>query len=184
MLRNLFLLLLLFSQVLLLGKLPDIKPVDVRKILTQIMESHVSHKELTPTLVQRALEIYLEELDPMKTYFLASEIEEWLNPSQNVLEKIGSNAMKKDFSTFFLINDRMIEAIARRNRLEETLASKAELPKDVSIKEFKKLEWVETEEPLFARLLRIKALQTETAEKLDKATMEKALQRIKKRRLL
>lgn len=181
MVRTFLFFFLVFTQALLLGKSADLCPGDVAKILSQIMEAHASQKELTPTLVKRSLELYLEELDPMKTYFLRSEIENWLSPQPTSLEAYAAAMKKTDFSIFMQIHEQMMKAIERRNRLAGKLPE--ELPKNVSVKEFKDLSWAESEEGLFERLLRIKALQTETAEKLDKSSMAKTLQRIEKNRL-
>lgn len=175
--------LLLLSQALFGARLPEIKPSDVKTILNQIMEGHVTHKDLTPTLIQRSLELYLEELDPTKTYFLASEVKPWINPPQDLLEKAASNIKKKDFSLYVEIQEEMVQAIERRKHLEEKLLFR-ELPKDVSIREFKELKWAETEEELLERIIRIKALQAETAGKLNGESREKVLKRIAKKQQL
>lgn len=174
---------LLLCQLLFAARLPEIKPNDVKTILNQIMEGHVTHKELSPTLMKRSFELYLEELDPTKTYFLASEVKPWLEAPQPLLEKAAASVQRKDFSLFAQIQEEMARAIRRRNRLEEEVLSQ-ELPKNVSIQEFKELSWAESEEQLLERIIRIKALQAETAGKLNGESREKVLLRIAKRRAL
>ncbi|HEY5236338.1 MAG TPA: hypothetical protein VIJ14_09185, partial [Rhabdochlamydiaceae bacterium] len=49
------------------------------------MKAHVSYQKLTPELIDRALQNYIEELDPTKTYFIESEIAPWLKPAQELL---------------------------------------------------------------------------------------------------
>ncbi len=177
------LLFFLFVSCALFGsKLPDISDKDVMSTLNQIMEAHASYKELTPPLVARILESYIEELDPTKTYFLAHEVEEWLSPSDTTLETVQSGINKESFATFYTIHEEMIAAIQRRGNLEKLLEN-TPLPENVSVNEFKELEWAQTEEELLDRLRRIKALQVQTAEKLDDTeSRDRALQRIAKRR--
>lgn len=172
---------LFLAQSLFGGILPEINPQDVSETLEQIMEAHVFHKQLTKELVARGLKKYLEELDPTKTYFLEKEVMPWLKPTEERLETILTSIEKSDFLPFSTIHEKMIQAISRRNSLEKELKT-AELPKDVSVNEFKDLNWAKNTQELSQRLLRIKALQAFAAEKLDPALKEKALQRIAKRR--
>lgn len=171
--------LLILSQALLGSKLPEIDERDVSTILKQMMEAHVAQKALTPDLVERALEHYIDELDPIKTYFLEGEIQSWLTPSPDLLNELVNSMQKNDFATFTAIHETMCKAIKRRKNLNAKIEKK-DLPQNVSVKEFKDLKWAKTEEELEERLLRIKALQIHAAEKLDTESKEKALQRIEK----
>ena len=65
---------LFFTQGLFANKLPEISAADVVTTLNQIMEAHASHKALSPPLIKRALESYVEQLDPTKTYFLKEDV--------------------------------------------------------------------------------------------------------------
>ena len=136
---------------LLIGaKLPEIKESDVTAILEQIMQSHASHKELSTPLVKRAVDSFLEELDPTKCYFLQAEVEKWVvEDFTPVLEAVN----RSDFSLFQEIQQQMITAIERRNTLEEKLDL---LPpaKNVSVDEFKELAWASSEEELLDRLMK------------------------------
>jgi len=177
-----FLLLFIFVTSSMFGsKLPDINSSEVAEILGQMMEAHVSCKFLTPSIVQRALEKYLEELDATKTYFLYNEVALWTDPSEDLLAEICESMNRGDFSHYNQIHKAMLPAIERRKRFEEQLES-APLPENVNVSEFKELDWVKTEDELFNRLLRIKSLQVAAAHKLDEEFQEKVLLRIAKRR--
>lgn len=182
MLYRLLFLFLALSQLLVAAKLPEITPKDVSETLHQILDAHASHKALTPPLIKRALECYLEELDPTKTYFVKEDIQEWLDPSDDFLKENLINIEKSDFSLFEKVHAKLVQAIQRRNRLEVEIAS-LPLPKDASIKDFKDMLWAAGEEELKDRLLKLHALQKLAADKLDDESKEKALQRILKRRL-
>jgi len=173
---------LLTLVTLLTGaKLPEINSSDVRSILKQIMESHASHKELTSLLVSRAIDSYLEEVDPTRCYFLKSEVECWqgLENYDALLKQIN----RGDFSFFRQIQEKLLLAIQRRERLEK-LVDSSPLPEKVSIDEFTDLAWAESEEALVERLAKVRSLQMEAAEKLDPEAKEKIWQRITKRRLV
>lgn len=174
----LFLLMAAISQ----AKLPEIAPRDVKNKIEEILKAHASYKRLTPQLIERMLENYLEELDPTKTYFLKEEIEKWLHPSQETLQK-GLSAFKEaNFSFFQEIHSSMVRAIERRRAIEDEIQNKP-LPQGVKSEEFKEFPWAETEDELKERLLRIKALQIEVCEKLGEENKEKFIARIDKRRL-
>lgn len=174
----------LLSAVLLsvfcAAKLPELTPQATTQKLHEIMKSHASYKELTPLLVKRALENYIDNLDHTKTYFIESDIHQWLEPSEELVQQILYQYSQSDFHVFEEILDTMVKAIHRRHELESQIDT-ANLPKNVKAQEFKKMEWATSEAALLTRLTRIKALQVETAAKLNEETRQKSLQRIEKR---
>ncbi len=172
--------LLLLPFVALEGKPPEIDAKAVTVKLKEIMRAHASYKSLTPELVKRALNNYLDEIDPNKTYFLESDIHKWLNPSEETLLKVLKGYGNSDFHEFFLIQNQMETAIERRRLLDKKIDLN-DLPKNVKPEEFKNMKWVKTTEDLLDRIRRIKALQLETAAKLHETLEEKTLQRIAKR---
>ncbi|MCB1118375.1 MAG: PDZ domain-containing protein [Chlamydiia bacterium] len=175
-----FISLLLFVPCLLMAKLPELQPSDVTEKLQEIMEAHVYYKEMSPMLMGRVLKNYLEELDPVKTYFLKPEIEPWLDPSEETLNQVLSQYQQGNFDTFYQIRDVLVQAIERRHRLEEQIAT-VELPEKVKYADFQKMDWLETEEELLTRLAKIRAMQVDATTKLSPDLKDKALQLIKKR---
>ncbi|WP_420421879.1 S41 family peptidase [Simkania sp.] len=178
---------LIFSILLLIflafaeAKPPELTPHLTRKKSEEIFKAHVTYKKLTPDLAHRILQNYLEELDATKTYLLESEVATWDSPSEELLNQLVSNYRKENFVTFDEIYETMITAIERRNRLESEIADQ-DLP-ETSVNEFKDLKWATTEAELKERLLKLRALQLETAEKLDFETKDQFIQRINKRRI-
>jgi carboxyl-terminal processing protease len=181
MFRKILIFFLFLTSWLWAGKLPELSSQDALETLHRIMEAHVSCKKLSAPLIKRALEHYLEELDPTKIYLLEGEVAKWIHPSEELIEQIGLSMEQGDFSHFAEIHAQMISAIARREALERTL-EKAPLPQEVLFSEFKELPWAQNEADLAERLLKIKALQISAAKKLDAQSQEKALRRIAKHR--
>ena len=183
--QTIFCYLALFSILLLPikseAKLPEISPKKVTRKAEEIMRSHVTHKHLTPELTARILKVYLEELDPSKTYFIQREIQTWLEPSEETKKQLVQDYHRSIFTEFTNIHDLMVRAIKRRNAMEFRI-SNDNLPKDVDTKEFKDLDWAKDEEALLDRLTKLRALQMEAAEKLPEEKRDLALQRIEKRR--
>ncbi len=79
------------------------------------------HQKLTEEIVSRAIQNYLEELDPGKTYFLESDIEEWINPSQELLNQHLKDIEKKIFLYLNRFTKTMLSAIERRNEMEKEI---------------------------------------------------------------
>lgn len=182
MFRAIFLLTIFFSTLSIEAKPPQLTPRDTRIKIEEILKAHVSHQSLTEELVGRALSNYLEELDPMKTYLLESEIDAWINPSQQFLAETLRRYNKEDFSPFEMMFDQMVSAIKRRNSIEKELENTT-LVKNVQSSEFKDLAWANSSKDLTNRLLRIKSLQVQTAEKINLESKDQFLQRLTKRRL-
>jgi carboxyl-terminal processing protease len=164
----------------LTAKLPDISATDVTEQMNIIMKAHVEHKQLNRELMKRALTNYMEELDPTKTYFIEEDIQEWLYPSDALLDKMLDDYKKKRFDTFFEIREKLAQVIPRRHQLEERI-DLTRLPKHVNMDEFKNMQWTTTPEGLLDRLIKIKALQLESSSKLTDDVQEIALQRIAKK---
>jgi carboxyl-terminal processing protease len=181
MIRN-FLCLFIFCMlsITLHAKLPDLTPEATREKFDEIMKAHATYKELSPLLVKRILTNYVEELDPNKSYFIESDVHQWLEPSDQLVDKVLQDYKNNQFDTFKQIQEAMVKAIQRRHELEKQIHYD-ELPKHVSSEEFKEMKWTTNEQDLLNRIIRIKGLQVETASKLNEELKEKSLQRIAKR---
>lgn len=162
------------------SKLPELTPKIVTIKMQEIMKAHAKYKNLTPELMKRILLNDIEELDPTKSYFIESDIHEWLEPTDKLLAQMVQDYNMGNFKEFERIHEVMIRAIERRHQLEKQI-NLNDLPKHVEAKEFKDMKWVETDHELLTRLTRIKALQVESAMKLNEELKEKSLQRIEKR---
>ncbi|KAF3361704.1 Tail-specific protease [Chlamydiales bacterium STE3] len=169
-----------FFASTLCAKLPDITPQDVTSKLNEIMKAHASYKTLNSVAVERALQNYLEELDPTKTYFIESDIQEWIHPNQELLGQLLEDYRKSDFKTFKAIHDKMTTTIQRRHELEKQVDMQ-NLPSHVKIEDFKDLKWAHDNQELLNRLASLKALQMESVSKLSDELKEKSQQRIAKR---
>lgn len=171
---------ILFSY--LEAKAPELSAKDTRVKIEEILKAHVCHQQLTEEIVARSIQNYLDELDPGKTYFLNTDIDPWINPSKELLRQTLEGYKKEDFSLFEKMHEKMLLAIERRTELEKQIES-TPLIKNVQVSEFKDIKWAKTADELLERLLKIKSLQWQTAEKFIPETKEQFLQRLSKRRL-
>lgn len=174
--------LLIISPWTVNAKLPELSPSLVKAKTQEIMKAHATYKMINKELIRRTLQNYLDELDPTKTYFIQSDIEQWLNPSEEMIDRVLNDYKNGRFDVFAQINEAMVRAIQRRRSLEKQIDYHS-LPKHVSPTEFKDMKWVHTPEELLTRLKRIRSLQLETSSKLNEELQEKALQRIEKKQI-
>ena len=163
------------------AKAPQLGPKDVRAKIGEILKVHVVHKKLSPELVARAIQLFIEDLDPMKCYFLSGELEIWLHPTESLLRGAVDRCEQADYLDFHQIYDCFERAVTRRNQLEQELLTR-DLPNDVKSEEFRDLSYTETQEELLDRLLRIRAIQVQIAERWDHEKPDLFLQHIQKRR--
>ncbi len=173
---------LLFLTSFCQAKPPALTPHDTKTKIHEILKSHITYQELNEEIIERAFLNYLEELDPLKTYFIESEILDWIHPTENLLKSTLKNIQNEDFNIFSSFHNNFLSSLPRRASFESEIIT-CELPLEVKSSEFKNLSWAKSEEELKNRLLRIKALQLETAEKLSSTDKEQFLQRLEKRRL-
>lgn len=164
------------------AKPPQLSSRDTKSKIEEILKAHVSHQKLNDEIASRTIQNYIDELDPGKTYFLISDLEGWITPSPELLTDVLEGYRREDFSVFENIHNVMLLAIERRNQIEQELEN-APLLKNVQPSDFKDLKWAVSKEELSERLLKIKSLQLQTAEKIDPDTKDQFFMRIAKRRL-
>lgn len=174
------LIVLFFTVCSLEAKLPNLTKEKMLRTANEMMQQHASQERMTPSLMRRVLNNYLEELDPTKTYFIKSNITPWLEPSDALLEEAVKDYERGDFRLFHEIHETMVSAIEFRNEIDRTMDLNT-LPAGVKPSEFKDMQWVSDNDQLKERLLRIRALQVDTTSKLNEELKEKSLQRIAKR---
>ncbi len=101
----------------------------VGKIVAQLMsQSHLSRRELDVEISERAFELYLKMLDPTKSYFLQSDIDEFM------ADRLSISANVKDGNFDFGINvyKRFLQRVDQRSELAIQLAGSEH---DFTIKE-------------------------------------------------
>ncbi len=179
--KALFLWILIFTAICE-AKAPQLSSRDVKTKVEEILKAHVCHKSLTPELMERTLQNFLEELDPTKTYFIEDDVTQWTHPSETLLQRALAGFKNNDFSLFQEIHEAFTACIERRNAIETDIDQR-ELPTGVKSEEFKDLAWPLCHEDLVNRLLRIKALQLEATQKLGNESQSRFIQRLLKRRL-
>ncbi|MBI5273441.1 MAG: PDZ domain-containing protein [Chlamydiales bacterium] len=176
-----FFFLLLIGPVF--GKPPELDVERTKSKVNEILNSHVSHKKLDIGLAERILANFLDIIDPLKMYFIESEIEKWQNPASSYLMEVLDNYQKGDFQAFEDVLELMVKATARRSETEDSILNTKNFYQDVDIEEFTDMTWAKNEEELKSRISRIRSLQVETASKLGEETKDILLERLKKRRL-
>ena len=101
MLRKLILLILITLS--LEAKAPNLTPKDVKIKTEEIFNSHVNYKKITSILAERILKNFIEELDPTKTYFIESDIQKWLYPSDEIINTVIEGFKINNFSHSIII---------------------------------------------------------------------------------
>ncbi len=96
------------------AKLPEITRQDVTFKAKELMRSHASHKKLTNELARRIITNYLEISDPNKTYFIMTDIAEWVEPSDELLTRVVEEYYRHNFTTFENIQQALVKAVIRR----------------------------------------------------------------------
>ncbi len=175
------LILLIITCLSLEAKVPNLSTKDVKNKTEEILRSHANYKKINNVIAERLLKNFIDELDPNKTYFIESDIQKWLYPTDEMLNNVIEGFKTGNFSIFTQIHSTMIIAIERRNSLEAELET-TDLPKDINPEEFKDINWVSSKRELLTRLLKIKSLQLDTAKKLDKECQDNILKRLEKKR--
>ena len=181
---RLFFLSVLLSVTCLFGftKPPELTPQITKKKALEILKSHIRYKQFDTEIAQRTLLLFVEELDPSKTYFLDLEIDKYTSPSEELLSRILADFRKGNFSCFEEVFQQMKPAVERRRQIETDFEGQF-APAEVNSQEFKDLKWAISPKELKERLIGLRSLQIQVAEKIDQNATKRFLDRLKKRRL-
>jgi len=162
---------------------PDITPKEAVFKAEEIFQAHIRYKKFSPEIARRTLLNFIEELDPLKTYFISSEITQFTDPSNELLDKIANDYQHSHFYSFERIYKIFLQAIERRNLLESKVGANIKA-NDLDSKKIHDAPWANNPEELLEKLVMIKALQEEAADKLSTDEQyDLFFQRVAKRRL-
>lgn len=96
-----------------LGKPTKTESLVSRIVADRMQEDHLSGRKLDDTISARAFKMFIKNLDPMKAYFLQSDIDEFSKWKMDL-----DDQMKKgDFSAAFAVFNRFIERVDQRTAL-------------------------------------------------------------------
>ena len=142
----------------------------VGKIVAQLMsQSHLSRRELDVEISERAFELYLKMLDPTKSYFLQSDIDEFM------ADRLSISANVKDGNFDFGINvyKRFLQRVDQRSELAIQLAGsehdftvKEEMVTDPDVATYAKTE--EEAKDVWRKRIKYNLLVFRGDEELDK----------------
>lgn len=90
----------------------------VARIVSQLMDQHLSNRKLNDDISERALEMYLKNLDPQKVYFMKSDVEEFKGIYRSELDDM---LKAGNYEAAFAIFTRFKERIAERVKLAQEL---------------------------------------------------------------
>jgi carboxyl-terminal processing protease len=86
----------------------------VRILMTR---QHLTKHKLDDEISQRALVTFLKTLDPMKLYFLQSDIDEFDAKKNDIDDMINDGKLDFAFNVFDRLMERMVESVAAANRI-------------------------------------------------------------------
>ncbi|MCH2182883.1 MAG: carboxy terminal-processing peptidase [Mariniblastus sp.] len=87
----------------------------VSRLIARLMQrDHLSRKPLDDKISQRAFDMYVKMLDPMKVYFLQSDIDEF---SSKWRESIDDNMKNGEYEIAFKIFNRFLDRVNERSQL-------------------------------------------------------------------
>jgi carboxyl-terminal processing protease len=99
---------------------------DISRVMERFFSFHIENREMNPTLVRRAMKLYIEQFDPDKAYLLESEVLPYLTMSDKRVQEILVRLEKKDYSDFTALNRVLQQSVVRaqsiRTRLAKNLA--------------------------------------------------------------
>lgn len=121
--KAVWLLLFFFVKISPLASAVDsLKVDDIPRVMERLFNFHIEARDYNPTIVRRAMKIYVEQFDPEKIYLLEEEAAPYLNLSEKKATEILSRLQRKDYSDFFALNQTLQKAVYRAQQLRKVAA--------------------------------------------------------------
>lgn len=89
---------------------------DVNKIMKQIFDQHVDQKEMTNSVLKKALTVYIDQFDPDRIYLLESEVRLYQNVSDKSADDYMEQYKHERFTEFIDLNNLIQRAIVRAQK--------------------------------------------------------------------
>jgi carboxyl-terminal processing protease len=100
-------------------------PADIQRVMGELLEYHIKVKEITPALIQRSYEIYLQQFDSNKLYLLESEVRPFLQPTKEELQEAFAKYRAGDVSDYGQLDGVMQAGILRARSWRPELMAEA-----------------------------------------------------------
>jgi len=155
---------------------------DLPQKTSEMLEQHAVYHKIDAALAARILVTFCDQIDPLHSYLLHSEVSEFLNPSKEMIQTVITCFTKGEASIFLEMFAKMNQAILRRRSFEKTLNQipSKNSPKPLRMRD---LHFAYTSEELQQRWSQIQQLQCAAAQSLkDETLYETALLRLRKQR--
>ncbi|HSX10664.1 MAG TPA: S41 family peptidase [Chlamydiales bacterium] len=126
---------------------PLLKMGDIPKVMERFFALHIENKELSPTLIRRAMKLYVEQFDGEKAYLLEDEVKPFLQMSDKRAKEIMGRLQNHNYSDFIALNGLMQDAVVRSQALRVLVAKELingsmsfEVPNSLPNSQFAKTE--------------------------------------------
>lgn len=161
---------------------PKLTAHDTYEKSEEILKVHAKYKKIDNVIMSRIFKIFIDKIDPLKVYLLQSEIDKYINPSDNFLTVATEDYNHENFTFFSTLYGTFLQAIERRHSIEDSISYK-NLPKAVEYKTIEEMGHPKCEEECKMKLRMIKALQEDAISNLSEDKQERQRAYILKKRL-
>ena len=103
------------------SEVPLIETRDIPQIMGKIFTQHVENQVMTPTILERSFNTYLDHFDSERAYLLESEVLPFLSLSGGRKEQILLDYQKKNFDIYRSLNHLIQKGIHRSRLLRKEL---------------------------------------------------------------
>lgn len=119
------------AGVLTAGERQYLNDSKIAPIMSTILEEHVSIHTMTPEVLKRAYSNFIDQFDPDRTYYLAGEVEPYLNPTKEQLDAYFKDYTQGTYQSFTDLTKLTGQAILRARKIRGSLKDDlAQLVKD------------------------------------------------------
>jgi carboxyl-terminal processing protease len=94
---------------------------DIAPIMKEMFQYHVDQKQFSEEIISRSFKVYIDQFDPSKTYLLAADVEQYIDPSPRLVRQVLRQVNGGDYSVYDKLNTLFQKAIRRSRGWREEL---------------------------------------------------------------
>lgn len=117
---RIFILFFISVNFLLVGQSSEtLKTQDISHVMQQILNQHVSQKEMSGKILKHAFKNYIDQFDPSRMYLLESEVNPYLQMDDAQANTLMDQYKNDDFSSFTKLNTLIKGSIERSRQIRK-----------------------------------------------------------------
>jgi carboxyl-terminal processing protease len=107
---------------------------DIPHMMNKMFAEHLSEKEMSPEIMQRAIHLFIDQFDTNRSYLIARDVSPFENLSKEKVQKVITEYQRSNFSIFYTMVKQFQKGIDRAREIRKKMEYKSYKELEVEIR--------------------------------------------------